>query len=122
MGRWVLILFCGAALLGWTGCASMKPLTADEAIQGVWKSELSVAVYEIKKVDGAMQVKGRSSYSGKEMLIRDVSWDGSVLLFTSYMPSTDFKVVHENRLLDHETMVSTTRGKGEHTVIWKKEK
>ena len=101
--------------------ASVKPENGDAAIQGMWTSEQSVAVYEIENMDGKLQVRGYSSYSGKEMLIHDVQWNGTVLRFTSYMPSTDRKVVHENRLLDDETMVSTIVGH-EGSVTWKKKK
>ncbi len=118
-----LVVFT-ALLLGLLGCTSsrMKAINAEEIIQGTWKSAHSVAVYEIALLDGEMAVKGHSSHSGKELLIRGVSWDGETLKFTSYLPSTNFKVFHENRIVDHETMTSLTTGKSTHTVIWKKEK
>ncbi|MBN2163803.1 MAG: SEL1-like repeat protein [Pontiellaceae bacterium] len=92
----------------------------DAAIQGTWTSDQSVAVYEYKIADGMLQVRGYSSYSGKEMVIGDVQWDGTVLRFTSYMPASDHKVVHENRLVDDQTMTSTIVGSEGSSVIWKK--
>jgi hypothetical protein len=114
--------FCAALLLGIAGCATRALHNPDEAIQGTWKSDESVAVYRIGMADGKLTVDGYSSFSGKEMIIDDVSWDGTLLRFTSYMPSTDFKVVHENRLVDSGTMVSQTEGQDAHTVTWKKQK
>ena len=111
-----------AFLLGIAGCTTRSLYDPDEAIQGTWKSDESVAVYEIGMADGKLTVEGYSSFSGKEMIIGDVSWDGTLLHFTSYMPSTDFKVVHENRLVDSNTMVSQTEGQDAHTVTWKKQK
>ncbi len=117
--RWVLAAAC---LAGLTGCATLGLFDAEKAIQGTWTSEKSSVVYAISKVDGAMVVEGRSGISGKELMIGDVSWDGSVLRFSSYMPSTDIKVVHENRMKDARTMVSTTGGGDGHTLTWIKQK
>lgn len=115
-------IVCLVLCTGLFGCVTGKPkLDADACVQGTWMSTNSVAVYRIAKVDGKMTVKGRSSYSGKDLIIRDVSWDGKVLRFTSYMPSTNLKVLHENRLLDADTMTSLATGKSTHTLIWKKE-
>lgn len=96
------------------------PIDPTEAIQGTWTSDQSVAVYEISLVDGQMTVSGHSSFSGREMVIDDVSWDGSTLEFTSYMPATDRRVEHINRLVNRNTMESTATGETSHTVIWKK--
>ena len=118
-----LIAFA-SILLGLWGCASAPTtLTPKEDIEGLWKSPDSVAVYEIKMVDGKMTVAGHSAHSGKTLEISDVSWDGTVLEFISHLPATHFTVYHENRMVDPETMTSTTLAAGgvEHTVIWEKE-
>lgn len=110
-------------LLALGGCASAPTTsTPKEDIEGIWKSPDSVAVYEIKRVDGKMTVVGHSAHSGKALQIDEVSWDGKVLEFISHMPSTHFTVYHENRMVDPETMTSTTLAAGgvEHTVTWKK--
>ena len=120
----VLILYsavCVALLPGLSGCTTSSP-DPNAAIQGTWTSEDSVAVYKIEMTEGGLTVEGYSSFSGKEMIIDDVSWDGAILRFTSYMPSTDHKVVHENQLVDSNTMVSQAEGQGTHTVTWTKQK
>ncbi len=117
-----LMAFTSILLTLW-GCTSAPTtLTPKEDIEGIWKSPGSVAVYEIKMVDGKMTVAGHSAHSGKKLQIDEVSWDGTVLEFISHMPSMHFTVYHENRMVDPETMTSTTLAAGgvEHTVIWKK--
>ena len=119
-----LIAFA-SILLGLWGCASIQTApTPEDDIQGIWKSAGSVAVYKIKMVDGGMTVEGRSSHSGNTLQISDVSWDGAILKFTSHMPSTQFTVYHENRMVDRETMTSSTSATGgaTHTVTWEKVK
>ena len=49
-------------------------------------------------------------------------WDGTILKLTSHMPSTQFTVYHESRMVNRETMTSSTSATGgaTHTVTWKK--
>jgi hypothetical protein len=113
------------SLIFW-GCTSTpapppEP-TKTDLIQGTWKSRASVAVYEIAETNGTLAVTGYSTFSGKEIQIRDTSWDGETLKFTSYMPMTDFVVHHENQLIDSDTMTSSITGNSSHTLIWKKVK
>jgi len=123
--RNIRLMAFASILLGLGGCASVITSPTDEDnIQGIWKSPDSVAVYEIKMVDGKMTVMGHSTHSGKALQIDEVSWNGKVLEFISHMPSTHFTVYHENRMIDPETMTSTTLAAGgiTHTVTWKKTK
>ena len=124
-------MVCMGLLAALSGCVSGgSGGSAERNIQGTWTTSGSVAVYEIAMVDGIMTVKGHSSYSGKQLDIRDVSWDGKVLRFTSYMPTTDLKVIHENRLLNATTMRSRTEirsrldsvilGRTSHELVWRK--
>lgn len=106
------------------GCSTSKTTpeaSSDENIQGMWKSPDSVAVYTIVEVDGEMTVAGKSSFSGKEMDITNVSWDGEILKFTSHMPHTEHTIHHENKLVDADTMLSSATGDSTHQTTWKKE-
>lgn len=120
--KWGLALVV-VAILG--GCASPKGQNAEKVLTGTWKPEGSVAVYDIVFVDGAVAISGYSEYSGKRLKILESSWDGEVLRFTSYLASTDMKVVHENRITGPATMessiIETKTGKPRaHTVLWTK--
>ena len=125
MKRRFLILALGSVLA--CSCSTLTQLSPEEILTGTWKPEGSVAIYEISFVDGEVGVSGRSEYSGKHLRIIDASWDGEVLRFTSYMASTDMKVVHENRITSPSTMVSSiveskTGEPRSHTVVWHKKK
>lgn len=107
-------------------CSTRKSASPEEVLAGTWKPEGSVAVYEIAFESGEVKIAGRSEYSGKKMKITDALWDGEALRFTSYLASTDMKVVHENRLTGSDTMISSIienkTGKPKaHTMIWKKQ-
>lgn len=120
--QWII---CVIAALTLGGCATMRGPDAEEILTGTWKPEGSVAVYEIVMTVGRIEMSGHSSYSGKRLQLSDVSWDGEVLRFTSYMASTEIKVMHENRIKDSETMVSQivenkTGQPRSHTVVWTK--
>lgn len=122
--KWISVTAATVALFG---CATMKGPSAEETLTGTWKPEGSVAVYEIAFVEGTVTLSGHSEYSGKRLKILESSWDGEVLRFTSYLASTDMKVVHENRITGPDTMVSaiieTKTGQPRaHTVVWKKVK
>ncbi|MDF7798034.1 hypothetical protein P4C99_01065 [Pontiellaceae bacterium B1224] len=124
MKKWIICVFA-ASLMG--GCATMKGPSAEEILTGMWKPEESVAVYEIAVTDDGVQMSGHSEHSGKRLQISDVSWDGDVLRFTSYLASTNMKVVHENRIKDAQTMISRivenkTGQLRSHTVTWKKQR
>lgn len=108
------------------GCATTRTASPEETLAGTWKPEGSVAVYEIEFVDGAVKISGRSEYSGKRLKILESSWDGEVLRFTSYLASTDMKVVHENRIIGPDSMNSAiienkTGQLRSHTVVWRKQ-
>ncbi|MBN2685465.1 MAG: hypothetical protein JXR40_09320 [Pontiellaceae bacterium] len=118
-------LLCVGLLVGLSGC--MLPagsLNAEEAILGTWSSDESAAVYNISRADdGSLEVRGHSSFSGREMIVSDVSWDGTVLAFTTYVPATNYRVKHENRLLSSRKMEGKIfEGNVVHVRKYKKEK
>lgn len=127
MKNWIQWIFGVFVVVALWGCTTMKKPSAEEILTGTWQPEGSVAVYKIVVTDGEIQMSGHSEYSGKRLQLSDVSWDGDVLRFTSYMASTDTKVLHENRIKDSETMISQivenkTGQPRSHTRIWKKVK
>lgn len=107
MKRWTFkALLCVGLTAGLSGCMlSAGPLNANEDILGTWSSDESVAVYDISRSDdGSLEIKGQSSYSGREIIISDVSWDGKVLEFKTYVPATDHWAKREARLINSKTM------------------
>jgi hypothetical protein len=40
------------------------------------------------------------------MIVSDISWDGAVLKFVTYMPATNHTADHVNRLLGKKKMIS----------------
>jgi hypothetical protein len=118
----LLLLAMAVAMVGCAGLGdpSRHKSTPAKALQGKWKPVDSVARYEILTKDKRLTIKAHSSLSGKKMEISNVSWDGKLLKFTSYMRHTNHKVHHINRLIDSETMESTTSGDNQRTVKWKK--
>lgn len=109
-----------------TGCSTPPKQSPEEILTGSWKPTGSVALYKIAFVDGAVVVSGHSEYSGKRLAILEADWNGEVLRFTSYMASTNTKVVHENRITGTDTMSSSivenkTGRSRAHTVVWRKQ-
>ncbi|MBN2703772.1 MAG: hypothetical protein JXR23_06120 [Pontiellaceae bacterium] len=107
MKRWIFKgALCAGLLVGLSGCMVLsEPLNPDEDILGTWISDESVAVYDISRAaDGRLEIQGHSSLSGREMIVSDVSWDGTVLEFATYVAATDYRVKHENRLLSSTEM------------------
>ncbi|NLX24970.1 MAG: hypothetical protein GXY61_03275 [Lentisphaerae bacterium] len=116
MKRWIVKgALCASLWVGLSGCmVSSGPLNADEAILGTWSSDESVAVYDISRAaDGRLEILGHSTLSGREIMISDVSWDGKVLKFKSYVPATDHRAEREARLINSKTMKAKIFSNGE---------
>ncbi len=116
MKRWIFKgALCASLLVGLSGCmVSSGPLNADEAILGTWSSDESAAVYDISRAtDGRLEIQGHSALSGREIMISDVSWDGEVLKFKSYVPATDHRAEREARLINSKTMKTKIFSNGE---------
>ena len=93
-----------------------------KAFLGTWTSDDSIAVYEITRGADGVKIRGYSAQSGREMVVDAVEWDGEWLRFTTYMPATDHKVRHENRLLNAKTMESNIFMNKVYKKIYKKQK
>ena len=128
MKRRILKVVLGALVALISGCATLDPQSAADQLVGTWVPEGTYAVYKITRAsDGEINISGYSKYSGKELKILSSSWDGEVLRFTSYLASTNMKVIHENRLINSKRMSSTTVETQtgvprNHRVVWNKRK
>lgn len=125
MNRRMSVVLAVTMILGLSGCSTLQEQSPEEILMGSWKPEGSFALYRIAFEDGAVTVSGHSEKSGKRLTILDAEWDGEVLRFTSYMASTNIKVIHENRITGTDTMVSSivenkTGQPRAHTRVWRK--
>ena len=62
------------------------------------------AEYTVTALGDAPSVSGVDTSDGEVFVISDVHWDGTVLRFTSLMPSTSYELTHTLRALDAETV------------------
>lgn len=77
-----------------------------EALIGHWSSSSAedsddyLVEYLISKARDAFKVRAKDLQDGEEMKISDLSWDGRVLEFISFMPSTRRKGLNKFRVKD----------------------
>lgn len=124
MKRWIFkVSLCASLWVGLSGCMLFSgSRNAEEDILGTWRSDESVAVYDISRAaDGRLEIQGHSSLSGREIMISDISWDGEVLEFKSYVPATDHRAEREARLINSNTMKAKIFSNGEvYEYVFKK--
>jgi len=87
-------------------------------LQGTWCHPDTSAEFTIRVLKTKVAVAGVDVDDGEKFIVSDVEWDGSVLSFTTLMPSTGWKVLHR---------ISPNRGntvRHEYTCVetWKKRK
>ena len=65
---------------------------------------LETAEYTVHTLGDAPSVSGVDASDGEVFAICDASWDGTMLRFTSLMPSTSYELRHIFRPLDDGTV------------------
>jgi hypothetical protein len=61
---------------------------------GTWRHDDSVVEYSISIHGNPLTVTGIDVNDGEDLLIEDVRFDGSELSFTSFCPSTSYRLRH----------------------------
>jgi len=64
----------------------------------------STAEFTVSPAATGFAVSGVDTQDGERFEISEVSWDGEVLGFTSYMPSTSWRTRHRLRVLDDHSV------------------
>lgn len=88
--------------------ADIINLPAAHALAGTWVNSDWDTEFTVQPSATGAVVIGRDTMHGEGFVISDVSWDGSVLRFTSMLPSTGYKAGHAfysppaNGRLQHE--------------------
>ncbi len=106
-----------------TGCNTMQTRQAGQeaSMAGTWYLTDSNAKFRISNNNGVISIKGWDSSAGKKFEISDVSWDGTTLKFTSYMPITKWTVINTLRVVDNETLEGQRSGDSSGPVTYKRE-
>jgi hypothetical protein len=95
---------------------------AASRFSGTWQSEASVVEYSFSIHGDPIVVTGIDTSDGEELRVENVSFDGSVLRFTSICPSTSFALRHVFRsvlgdVIEHEyTRIENWHRKHDHDV------
>jgi hypothetical protein len=65
-----------------------------QRLHGTWYHAETSAEYTIRVLRTKVTVSGVDTDDGEKFIVSDVVWDGTVLGFTTVMPSTGWKVGH----------------------------
>lgn len=102
-------------------CPACPDLATPDPISGVWVDSETQTYLVLGAVGGKVVSIFVIDDDGEVEPVSDVSWDGTTLRFTTYIPSTAFTLVNVLQLQDPETL--TGRHEGSHVGsgdVWKR--